>query len=95
MPQINNYKSRNNLSKETKIGNTVVFSTDAVLAYPVRAISAIAADPPAVLAAIFANVNVVSVSLWPEGNEFQFPVSVTQLSPHLPIYVLSNFRFNR
>jgi hypothetical protein len=48
---------------ETKLGNAVVFSTDAVLAYPVRAISAIAGEPPAMLAEIFAKVDVVSVCL--------------------------------
>jgi hypothetical protein len=59
MSQINNSKARNNLPMETKVGNTcVAFSTDAVLGYPVRTISAIAGDLPAMLAEIFANLDV-------------------------------------
>jgi hypothetical protein len=68
-PQINNYKSQNNLQMKTKVGNTVLCNTDPVPVHPVHAISVIPSYHTSY------NIREDGVSChpvsWAEGNQFQ------------------------
>jgi hypothetical protein len=93
MPQINNYKSFNNLSMKMKLGDVIcTFHHELGICLPGSRHFLQSAILPATLAVTFSDMERrVGLCLQVEGNQS----FVTQLIPHLPRYWLAKFNFHR